>query len=285
MRKVLLALTLIVGSLVGAQAQISPGGGAAATILRSYIAGLTLSNDGTTPNSVLDVAAGQAADSGNAVYISIGAFTKSTAGAWASGSGSNGMGNGLTVAASTWYHVILANNGGTPDIYFDTSASGANRPAGISDTKVRRIGSFLTDGSAHIQTFTQDGDTFYWASLVTDVNVTNLGTTAVLYTLSVPLGVKTRPILRVAAGFAGTTNGAFIVSSPDEPDNQPPVGTLGNAGTSPGWDFGLNSNPVGILPPVFYTNTSSQIRARGSVASLDLTVFTRGYVDDRGRNN
>jgi hypothetical protein len=35
------------------------------SVLRSYIAGLTLSNDGGTPSSVLDIAAGQAADSGN----------------------------------------------------------------------------------------------------------------------------------------------------------------------------------------------------------------------------
>src|SRR3981081_2072606 len=55
------------------------------SVLRSYIAGITLSNDGGTPSSVLDVAAGHAADSGNAVMISIGAFTKSTAGAWTSG--------------------------------------------------------------------------------------------------------------------------------------------------------------------------------------------------------
>jgi hypothetical protein len=86
------------------------------SVLRSYIAGLTLSNDGGTPSSVLDIAAGQAADSGNAVMISIGAFPKSTAGAWTSGTGNNGMGNGLTIANSTWYHVILANNGGTRSI-------------------------------------------------------------------------------------------------------------------------------------------------------------------------
>src|ERR1700730_9484090 len=120
------------------------------SVLRSYIDGLTLSNDRVTPSSVLAIAAGQAADSGNAVMISIGAFTKSTAGAWTSGTGNNGMGNGLTIANNTWYHVILANNGGTPDIYFDTSATGANRPAGISDTKVRRIGSLPNDGRAHL---------------------------------------------------------------------------------------------------------------------------------------
>jgi hypothetical protein len=257
----------------------------AAPILRSYIAGLALSNDGTTPNSVLDIAAGMAADSGNSVYISIGAFTKSTAGAWTSGSGNNGMGNGLTVAASTWYHVILANNGGTPDIYFDTSATGANRPAGISDTKVRRIGSFLTDGSAHILSFVQDGDTFYWGTLPTDVAVTNLASTSgTLFTLSTPLGVKTRPLLRISAS---TTNGAVTIQSPDETDVALPASatTPTNADTSPGWYFAYNTNPAGDITGL-HTNTSSQIRARATNAtggSQKLTIFTRGYVDDRER--
>ena len=254
----------------------------AGAIPRSYIAGLALSNDGITPNSVLDIAAGQAADGTNAALISSGAFTKSTAGAWASGSGSNGMGNGLTIANSTWYHVILANNGGTPDIYFDTSATGANRPAGISDSKVRRIGSFLTDGSAHILAFVQDGDTFYWSALPQDVSVTNLGTTATLYALSTPLGVKTRPLLRISAG---TINSSLIISSPDEPDLQPPGGSsVTGAETSPGWDFCYNTNPAGNVVGL-YTNTSSQIRARADAASRHLTIYTRGYVDDRGRYN
>src|SRR5581483_1603164 len=86
---------------------------------RAYFSGLIESNDGGTPNSVLDMAAGMAADTTNAVLISVGAFTKSTAGAWTAGTGQHGMGNGLTIANSTWYHVCLANNSGTPDYWFD----------------------------------------------------------------------------------------------------------------------------------------------------------------------
>src|SRR5205823_4026141 len=65
------------------------GGGGSGTVVRGAIAGLTLSNDGTTPNSVLDIAAGQAADSTAAVYMTLAAFTKSTGGAWTSGTGNN----------------------------------------------------------------------------------------------------------------------------------------------------------------------------------------------------
>jgi hypothetical protein len=80
-----------------------------------------LSNDSTTPNSVLDIAAGVANDSTNAVQIKIGAFIRSTQGAWAAGSTSNGKGNWLTITASTWYHVCQTPNGGTPDLWSDTS--------------------------------------------------------------------------------------------------------------------------------------------------------------------
>jgi len=89
----------------------------------NYIGGLTLSNDGGSPNTVLDIDAGSAADSTNAVMITVGAFTKSTAGAWAAGSGSNGMGNALTIASNTWYHVCVGYNAGSPDYWFDTSAT------------------------------------------------------------------------------------------------------------------------------------------------------------------
>jgi hypothetical protein len=247
------------------------------SVLRSYVAGLTLSNDGTTPNSVLDIAAGQAADSTNAVTISPGAFTKSTAGAWTSGTGNNGMGNGLTVAASTWYHVILANNGGTPDIYFDTSATGANRPTGISDTKVRRVGSFKTDGSSNILAFTQIGDTFYWSTVITDVSSSTSDYSAgVLVTLSVPLGLQVRPLARIFQGNA--SNILSIITSPSETNVAP-----GNTTTNPGTDMDA-ATISNWTQRLVYTNTSSQIRVRASTSgSISLNIFTAGYMDDRGR--
>lgn len=246
-------------------------------VLRGFIGGLTLSNDGVAPNTVLDISAGQAADSANSTLIAIGAFTKSTAGAWAAGSASNGMGNGLTIANSTWYHVILANNGGTPDIYFDTSESGANRPAGISDTKVRRIGSFITDSSAHIVAFYQNGNDFLWGVQVHDVAVTNPGTSAALKTLSTPLGVRTRAIF--AFDFTTVSAGAYVlVTSPDTTDNAPNANqfTLANREGS--------SEISGQLET--WTNTSSQVRVRFSASDGNsiYAISTAGYMDPRGQN-
>jgi len=78
----------------------------------SALGGLTTSRASAT---TLTVAAGKCNDStntsGSTIYLPSG-MTKSTAGAWASGNNSNGMGNGLTIANSTWYHVFAIINAG-----------------------------------------------------------------------------------------------------------------------------------------------------------------------------
>jgi hypothetical protein len=250
-------------------------GGPLAALLRSYLAGLTLSNDVGTPNSVLDISAGVAADSTNTVIIKLAAFTKSTAGAWTSGSGNNGMGNGLTIAPITWYHVCLANNGGTPDIWFDTSAVCANKPAGITDTKFRRIGSFFNGSLGHIIAFSQFGDEFLWLQSVGDLNAITVSTTAALETLSIPIGVKVTALFRSYASQTATQ--AVIFYPPDQ--------TTQTANTPSGNDsltWSGNSQSGGQF--AVRTNTNSQI---GIVATgnVYLSLATYGWIDRRGRDN
>jgi hypothetical protein len=234
-----------------------------------YLFGLTLSNDGGTPNTVLDISAGSCADSTNAVKITLGAFTKSTAGTWAAGSGGNGMGAGLTIANSTWYHVFAIINTGAADAYFDTSITAANKPA--STTYFRRIGSFLTDGSARILAFSQTGDQFTWVLARGDVNTNTLGTTPTAYTLSVPVGLKVVALFR--GGTAST--GYLSINGPDE--------TLAVAGSPPG-----NTSLVGMYPGdaghfAILTNTSAQIMAVAEAANRTIYVDTYGWIDTRGR--
>jgi len=225
-------------------------------IINGSIYGCGLSNDGTAPNSVLDVAACQATDSTNAHYISGSAFTKSTAGAWASGTGSNGMGNGLTITASTWYHVFAIINSSNYDVYFDTSITAANKPSGT--TYFRYIGSFKTDASSHILAFSQAGQYFYWTSAPTDLS-SGAATTATLFTLSVPPGINTIPLMLFNAGASSFIWSPLIGSTY-------PNGSQQNIGsTNPtrnGW---------------YMTNTSAQLYYK--VNSSSLTVFTEGYIN------
>ncbi len=244
---------------------------------QSYLAGMQLSNDGTTPNSVLDITAGQARDSTNATNIVLGAFTKSIAGSWVAGSGANGMGAGLTIAASTWYHVFAAVISGSADVFFDTSVTAANAPAGT--TAFRRIGSFKTDGSGHIIKFTQNGDEFLWSTPVQDVtDNTTLGTTSTNFTVSVPTGF---PVAALLHGTFTNTVAAqnFLLYSP-------------LTGTQAAGSPTINRTIDNVTAAVFSdfeqtvrTNTSAQVAAVSSAASGNtFYLLTKGWVDRRGKD-
>lgn len=253
-------------------------------LLRSYIAGDLLSNDATSPNSVLDVAPGSAMDSTNAQMIVLGStFYGSTGGSWVAGAGSGGspvnkMGNGLSIQATTWYHVFAIVNAGAADIYFDTSATAANAPAGT--TLFRRIGSFLTDGASHILPYYQDAHYFLWSVPKNDVSVANPGTSAALRTLSVPLGVRVKAVI----GYVddnGSTSHYDIVTSPDQADTAAAI-TSANCSAD-----NTSGTLIATCPMEIWTNTSSQIRTRQSASGAGDTVNinTFGWYDPLGIDN
>jgi hypothetical protein len=274
------------------------GSGGGSTVVPNFITGLILSNDGTTPNSKIDISAGTASDTTNAASIAPGAFIKTTSGAWTSGTGNAGMGNGLTVASGTWYNVCLANNGGTPDYWFDTSTTCANRPAGISDTKYRVIGMFRTctavlcsggasTNIAAFKAFTIPGG----VRTLWNLDASNIGRdvasasvasqTRVLKVLSVPTGFKVRAYFSATAGDSGV---GLRVMSPDEPD-----WTVNTSGAS----AGLDQPPDEVAGSSSYmrldyernTDTSAQVAFRASSAiTTDFSIWTRGWDWDRGMN-
>jgi hypothetical protein len=246
--------------------------------------GLTLSNDGGTPTTVLDIAAGACMDSTHATPIVGGAFTKSTAGSWTAGTGNNGMGSGLTIAISTWYHVFAIINNGVYDVYFDTSVTAANAPA--STSAFRRIGSFKTDGSAHILSFVQDGDRFQWAVPLQDITATNPGTSATSYTLSVPTGLRVGAVVSASVRAAVDAQVAVGIISDLSTTDTGPSGTLSNFGTF----AALNVASTLVISPTnltVMTNSSAQVRARinASGATTVLGISTFGWIDTRGKDS
>ena len=238
--------------------------------------GLTLSNDGTSPNTVIDIAAGAATDDTNVSMMKLAAFTKTT-GAWTLGSGNGCLDTG-SIAASTWYHVfeIQRTDTGVVDALCSTNVSSPTFPT--SYTLKRRLGSFKTNGSSNIIAFTQRGNIFWWKAGVLDVNVSTLSTSQVLETLgSVPTGVIVQPICRYTVG--GTGN-AVILLSPDVTDVAPTATTPFSA--APGFDQLDNSLSAGdqnTACPLLTTNTSAQIGARATAASTTLAIVTTGWVD------
>ena len=244
-------------------------------VLRGYLSGCTLSNDSGTPTTILDVAACYAADSTNASMITVGAFTKSTGGTWVAGSGGNGMGQGLTIANTTWYHVFAIINAGVADIYFDTSASAGNKPT--NTTAFRRIGSFLTDGSAHIITFVQYGELFEWKAPVLESTSANPGTNAVTQTLAnVPTGVNVIALMNANLSGAGANAYFSDLATTD---------AAVSSSAAPGTNLGVTIN-VGAQLQIM-TNTSAQIRTRisSSGGGQQLVIVTTGWRDRRGRDD
>ena len=182
------------------------------------MAGLGLSNDATAPNTKLDVAAGVCADSTNVRMLSVTASTIDCGTV-----GANGLDAG-SLANNTWYHVFaIGKTDGTTALLASTSAT-PTLPSGYM--LKRRIGSFKTDGSAHIIPFSQNGDEFLWKTPPIDQSV-SLGTTSALYTISVPPGVQTNAL------FAGS---AIAGSSASILFQSPAQNTLAVAGEGAGSD-------------------------------------------------
>lgn len=259
---------------------INSSGGGGGTVVYGSLGGCGLSNDGTSPNTVLDIAACQAADSANASYITLAAFTKTT-GSWVAGTGNGGMGTGgggLTVASNTWYHVCLAEISGSADVFFDTDvACSTHKPTGT--TAARRIGSFKTcdtlvcaSASTNIALFSQSGDRFTWLTSAPDVVGVTIGTTATLETLDVPPGVIVQAFGILAA--QGTASGVHVTVY------NPALGATTT--TVAAADVITVTGQFISAPDEISTNTSSQIYIVADTAGSTAYWNTRGWVDRRG---
>lgn len=257
-----------------------------AAAFRSHLAGCTLSNDGVSPNTVIDIAACVSMDSTQATLMGqSSAYTKTT-GAWVVATGNGCLDTG-SVAANTWYHVhqIERTDTGVVDYLCSLSATAPTMPT--SYTPFRRIGSFKTAAATtNILTFTQDGDYVRWKASVLDVNSgTNPGTGAITRTLaSVPSGVNVTAIFNSLLDASTTGNSlAFLVSDLDANDEAPsntvaPLAMVGASGPTAGFAGG---------PHFIRTNTSGQVRARLNLSGANDRYYMAviGYLDSRGKNN
>ena len=244
-------------------------------LLRSVLAGCQLSNDGTSPNTVIDVSAGIAMSSDQLLLMEIGAFTGATGGIWATGSGSNKMDTSTAVAANTWYHVYVIGGGGNAtDILFSLSATAPTLPG--TYTRQRRLGSFKTaSATSNILLFTQDGDYVIWAASVLDVDATNPGINQVIRTLpSVPTGPNVFAILQVFTNASAAVHISDLAANNEAPSiTVAPLETVGGGAAS----------GARIL---IRTNTLAQISTRNisSGAGEILRIAVLGWYDRRGRD-
>lgn len=245
--------------------------------LPGYLSGLTLSNDATTPATVLDIGTGAACSNDNTTMMPlVTALTKKLNAVWAVGSGNGGLDIGA-VAASTWYHVflIMRPDTGLVDVLFSLSATAPTMPTNY--TKKRRIGSIMTDASAHIWAFTQLGDEFLWIDPTLGTaswifSNAAISTTPTLFGFNVPPGVKVIVIIDAFVATSAANN--LTLRSPDQTINSTvSVNLTGNTGAiASAGQFRIRSN------------TSGQINVNGSAAAAGgLYMGNIGWVDNRGK--
>lgn len=258
---------------------LSLSSGTLSAVLRSYLAGLTMSTAGAS--ATMTIAAGQATDSTNTAMMSLAAAINKTTSAWAVGSGSGGLDTGA-IANSTWYHFyqIMRVDTGVVDVVFSTNATSPTMPANY--TLFRRIGSGKTNGSAQWIAFTQDGDKYLWTVPVLDVDTTAPGTAAVSATLaSVPLGLNVEAIFNFAAWDTGGVGAIQSIVSELTMTDAAPSTTV-----SPLYNLAASSNGPMAARMYVRTSTAQAIRYRvsGSGAGTTARIATIGWIDRRGRD-
>lgn len=268
------------GQVLVANSNNANGVNWAAPVIRSYLAGCTLSTAGSS--ATMSIAAGTAVDSTNASAMVLSAIAKTTS-AWAVGTGNGGKLSAAAIANNTWYsfYVIQRVDTGVVDVGFDTSATSPTMPTNY--TLFRRIGSGRTNGSAQWTSFIQYGDLFQWLVPVSDIAATNPGASAVTATLTVPTGVKMRAWVAHGMTNTTTTNIHSILSDLAITDTAPSDTVFS---IIMGGNGAVTSYPSS---GDFYvtTNTSAQIRYRLSASGAADIVYitTKGWLDQRGRDD
>lgn len=256
------------------------GGGGGLSVLRDYIAGLTLSTAGSS--ATFGVSAGTAADSTNAVMMTLAAPLAKTTAAWVAGNG--GALDTGTIAANTWYWAFEIENPttGVVDATITKAvAAGTVAPTLPSGfTLFRYLGSMKTNASSQWILFRQNGDVFTPDAPVTEASGVGFSSTAaVLLTLAgAPPGVRTRAY---GPGWLQSlaTGGSVLVTSPDQTDTTP-TSNIANFAT-PNSTINLRSSGWWTA----YTNTSGVLRYRINAfdANTLFNLVLVGYEDTRGR--
>lgn len=239
--------------------------------------GLTLSNNGTDAANDIDIAAGIAIDSTNAVLMRLASsLTKRLDAAWAVGSGNGGRDTG-SIADGTWHvHLIKRPDTGVVDVLFSLSATAPTLPTNY--TVFRCIGPILRVSSA-IKAFTQIGDYFEWSTPVADIASAAQTTGNTTRTLaSIPTGKAVLADIGVNIYRSGGTGQFGIASSPARAG-----GTVVDRDTAGvGYSTGASAAGSATARMLVLTNTSAQIVTDANqTGEVSITVF--GFYDNRGR--
>lgn len=240
-----------------------------APVLSGYLFGCTLSRNTGTPNTKIDIQAGQACDGSGLAMMNLAAVATVDTGTV----GANGLDTG-TLAASKWYHVwVIGKLDGTTAGFMcraDLAGLSPTLPSGY--VFKRRVGSVLTSGTTQFVDFQQNGDNFRWSVPPLDAN--NVATTSTYANLAIssPLGVVVE-----AFGNANATGGIVVQIRPPFASDVSPTNAASPLGTVAPGSGALAGNKWFCR-----TNISSQVQWASS-ANSNSYLTTEGWLDYRGR--
>jgi hypothetical protein len=252
------------GGMMGPVGPQGPGGP-----LPKFLSGLEMGNDTTLPLSVLDFVTGVACsdDDTTMMVLAAAGFKKNCNAPWAVGSGNGALDAGTVLAVNTWYDVfeIMRTDTGVVDVLLSASAT-PTLPTNY--TKKRRLGSVVTDASAHILPFTQVHDDFLLAAAIVSLNNQGANTSPVNAALAVPIRVKVIAYGTIYVNAVGT----LTFDSPDQTLGGPGHVSIVGSTTGSAGEFRIR------------TNTSGQIQYQATTTMAGgVYLNTRGWVDSRGK--
>ena len=287
-QKANLAATLGLAAVASSGSYGDLSGKPAAVVPRGHLWGLTVSNNATTPNTVLDIAAGEAVSvAATPALMKLSAISKNCNAAWAVGSGNGALDVGTSLGPNATYHLheIMRSDTGVVDVLLSASATAPTMPGGYDHS--RRIWSIRTNALSQIVAFKQFEDTCYWVASVLDFNggASDVESTVAL---SVPTGIRVSPLIKFAAqGSSNSGNVAVRSLEMMSAESQPAPDSAGATGGS---DAGVTANGSSATRPGsnqmrIVTNLLGQIGVRPYATSGGCTAMVRtyGYNDSRGK--
>jgi hypothetical protein len=227
----------------------------------------------------LTIAIGEAASTEtNPVLMKLASsLTKRFDATWAVGDAAGGMQASSSLPTNGTCHVYLMERSDTGVVDAMAVPNGTTLVLPSGYDRSRRIGSFVTDSSANIRGFRQNGDRFSLNSAVVSLNTSSAISNALL-TLAVPAGLKVVPMLYCLLYHSSALQ-ADILAGPG--DSSAVSGTL---------FYILGSNQIIAAHGTAdwaWTNTSAQIRYSITIYGGGLTnaiIHTQGWIDTRGRD-
>jgi len=241
------------------------------TGLRGYVQGFQCSNDTGDIDHDLLVGAGAARSDDNTADIALlSALVKRLDAVWAVGN-SNGMLDGGTMVANTWYYiyVIMRPDTENVDVLASTSSTAPTMPTNY--TKKKLVFAIQTDAANKIKQFKHIKEWVLWKDPFKDQDVATLSTARTLYLVSAPLAFESQVLLNVFMSH-GSQEAMVYFTQPDVNDEAPsltvePFASIKLAG----------SNQDMIIQVTCWTDLAGQIGARSSHTTTTLRIATVGY--------